>query len=200
MVMCLIIMAVVVAADQITKWLAVTYLGSGTVSVIPHILGFSLTYNSGAVGGVFADSRWMFMIPSVIFIALLLYYLFRYKPKQNLVRVSISIIAGGGIGNMIDRVLAGEVTDFIDTPFIPWIAFEKSSSFPFFRCLGFVDYFPLWNIADGCIVVGGIILAVYVIVEMIREIKKEKSSAKPEESAGEPAGSEETENKPENPS
>ena len=138
--------AIIVASvilDQVTKWLAVINLkGGGSVSVIGEILHFTYVENKGAAFGMMEDSRWVFMVISVIAIGALLFYLIRFKPKSPLALISLSMIAGGGIGNMIDRVWLGYVVDFIYIKIID---------------------FAVFNVADSFVCVGTALLMVYIL-------------------------------------
>ncbi len=138
--------AIIVASvilDQVTKWLAVTNLkGEESVSIIGEILHFTYVENKGAAFGMMENSRWVFMVISVIAIGALLFYLIRFKPKSPLALISLSMIAGGGIGNMIDRVWLGYVVDFIYIKIID---------------------FAVFNVADSFVCVGTALLMVYIL-------------------------------------
>jgi signal peptidase II len=98
--------------------------------------------NRGAAFGMFSESRWVFMSASVIFIAVLIYVLKTVKIDNKLFNISVALILGGGIGNMIDRVFLGYVVDFIEFTFMD---------------------FAVFNIADSAISIGSVCLAVYFI-------------------------------------
>ena len=107
------IIAGVIALDQISKILVLKFLYEEQVEVISGVLNFTYVENRGMAFGMLADHRWVFMILSVVGIGLVAFYLFRYV-KTTLGRVSLALVVGGGIGNMIDRVFLGFVVDFID--------------------------------------------------------------------------------------
>ena len=97
-----------VAADQITKYIAVTALyEKGFVAVIGDFLGFELVENPGAFLGMFSGARWLFMIPSVAAIIILTVWMLRVKDPHPLFAISLSLFVCGGIGNMIDRISCG---------------------------------------------------------------------------------------------
>ncbi len=155
----MIIIVGVVALDQVTKRLAVAFLADGgSFEIIPGV--FQLTYveNRGAAFGMFADHRWIFMVISTLAIVGMLIYLWKFAPPSRWACVAISMIIGGGIGNMIDRVYLTYVIDFLD-----FCAFPKL-------------WVWVFNVADACVCVGGGILVVWCVVSMIWEMRAEKKA------------------------
>ena len=175
MIYCLIICAVVIILDQISKLIVIDTIPKGTViEVIEDI--FNLTYieNTGAAFGMLSDHRWVFMIISVVAIALILFYLWKEKPKSLWIKTPLAFILGGGIGNMIDRTFRPGVVDFIDADFVqyPQVSFDGGFSI-------ILTDFPIFNIADCFITVGCVMLIVYLLfVELPNEAKLEKEKAK----------------------
>lgn len=149
--------------DQLTKWLVVNCLNLQKPFVIwEGVLRFSYVENTGAAFGSFSEQRWVFMVISTVAIAGLLIYLWRWPPDSKLACVAISMIAGGGLGNMVDRIFLGYVVDFIDF------------------CL-FPEIWPwVFNVADAFVCVGGAILFVWCIVSMVAEAKAKKQPSKAE--------------------
>ncbi len=133
-----------VLLDIVTKYLVVRLLVplKNSVTVIPHVLSFTYVENRGAAWGMFADSRWIFMLLSAFLIVFLICFIKFSKIRHPLFTVAASLVLGGGIGNMIDRVFIGSVVDFIKADFVD---------------------FPVFNIADSCVVVGVVLMAVYII-------------------------------------
>lgn len=153
------IIAVVILSDQVSKALVVAYLYEGQKELIPGVLQFTYVENRGMAFGLLSDHRWVFLVLSTLGILAIGYYLFRYA-KTTLFRVSLSLIVGGGIGNMIDRVARGFVVDFID-----FCAFPNLWSWVF-------------NVADAAVTVGGVVFAVGLIFEVVAEYRnKEKAPA-----------------------
>ncbi len=134
----------VVVLDLLTKYLTVQFLAplNYDVVIIPRVLSFSYVENKGAAFGILANNRWIFMVLSVILIVAIILVLKYSKISHPLFVFSASMILGGGIGNMLDRIFLGYVVDFIKVTFID---------------------FPVFNIADCSVVVGTILLAVYII-------------------------------------
>lgn len=155
MILLIAIMVGIVALDQLTKWLAVIYLQPvDTVPIWQDVLHLTYAENRGAAFGIFSNSRWIFMVFSTVAIVGLLIYLIFFRPKSRYVQITLALIIGGGIGNMIDRILLGYVIDFIDFTLIN---------------------FAIFNVADSFVTVGAFMLMGYLIADMVREQKHEKS-------------------------
>lgn len=160
-VMVIAVIAATVILDQISKILVLAYLYGEQVTLIEGVLRFTYVENRGMAFGLLADHRWVFLICSVIGIALMAFYLFRYVTRTPS-RVGLALVIGGGIGNMIDRVRLGFVVDFID-----FCAFD----------------FWVWvfNVADAAVTVGAVIFALDLIIELVGEMKKQKGAKTGEE-------------------
>jgi len=171
MLFCIIVTALVVLLDQISKIIVVSTIPEGhLIEVIRGV--FNLTYieNKGAAFGMLSNHRWVFMVISILAIAGILFYLWKEKPKSYWIKAPLAAILGGGIGNMIDRTFRPGVVDFIDADFVqyPVVSFEGGFSVH-------LEDFPIFNIADCFITVGCVTLIVYLLfVELPREAKAEK--------------------------
>lgn len=136
----LVLIAALVGADQLTKYLAESYLQYGRpVEVLPF-LNWTLLYNPGAAFSFLSDAggwqRWFFLIISVVASVIFFAWLLRLPKEQTLMRYSLALILAGALGNLIDRALLGYVVDFIS---VHWQS----------------EYFyPAFNIADSAITVG----------------------------------------------
>jgi signal peptidase II len=111
--------------------------------------------------GMLKDHRWVFMVFSTIAIVALAVYLFRFRPESRWMQISMAFIIGGGIGNMIDRIFLGYVVDFIDFTLIN---------------------FAVFNVADSFVCVGAGMMILYLIIDLVREIKLEKAKKAEEQS------------------
>ena len=125
-----------IALDQLTKWLAVTYLKP--VYIFPlfdGVLQLRFETNTGAAFGMFGEpnQRWIFMLISTIAIVAMAAYLFLGISEGKLSGVALALLISGGIGNMIDRVALGYVVDFIDFCLIDFAVFNGADSFV---CIG----------------------------------------------------------------
>lgn len=143
--------------DQLTKWLVVTYLKP--VEYIPLIkIGetewLNLTYceNTGMSFSMLEGQRFILIALPIILIALVEWYIFSGKVKTKPEFFALAALAGGGLGNLIDRVFLGYVVDFIDVKIIN---------------------FAIFNFADICAVLGGIFTVIFFLLEDSRNNKKE---------------------------
>ena len=152
------IIALVVALDQISKALVLTYLFEGQLQLIPGVLHFTYVENRGMAFGMLSDQRWVFMVLSVVGIGLVGFYMFRYV-KGGFGKTALALIIGGGIGNMIDRVALGYVVDFID-----FCAFPQLWTWVF-------------NIADAAICVGAALFILHLLIELVHEMTKKSATA-----------------------
>ena len=151
-------MGALVVVDQVTKLMAVKLLTPGTsVDVVPGVFRFTYVENRGAAFGMLSEHRWVFMLISVIAIGALIFYLWKFRPDSPLGCIALSMIAAGGVGNMLDRSYLGYVIDFLD-----FCAFPKIWPWVF-------------NFADACVCVGGALLVLYLIISSIEDYKKEKA-------------------------
>ena len=155
----------VIALDQISKALVLKLLYEGHVVLIPGVLDFTYVENRGMAFGLLADHRWVFMVLSVLGIALVGFYLYRFV-SSTLGRVSLALVIGGGIGNMIDRISLGFVVDFIDF------------------CL-FDFWVWVFNVADAAVCVGAALFALDLILEMVKECKKSRNGSEKPQNDGE---------------
>ena len=132
----------VVAADQLTKYLVRANMDLG--QSIPHTGFVRLTYatNTGGAFGLFANQTFLLALAAVIAIAALVLYLRYLPPSSRLLKVGLGLLLGGAVGNLIDRVRLGEVTDFID-----------------------IGAWPVFNLADSAIVVGTVLIVFYLLFE-----------------------------------
>jgi signal peptidase II len=133
--------AVLLILDQLTKWWsATTFPLNGEGRYI--FLGFHFTYvqNTGAAFGIFQDGTLpLGILSAVVATALVAYLIVRGKTTPVLQRYALASILAGAVGNMIDRFRLGYVIDFIH-----------------FNVPGFS--FPVFNVADSCVVIGAILL------------------------------------------
>ena len=150
----LLVSAGVIVIDQLTKWLCVTYLKPvDSVTLIPSFLRLTYVENRGAAFGSFTEHRWVFMVISTVAIIGVTVYLLGFCEQNRLLRCSLALVIGGGIGNMIDRIVLGYVIDFIDF-------------------CGIWAY--VFNGADSAVCIGAGLMLLYVILEIVREARAAK--------------------------
>ena len=139
----LIITAVMVAADIITKHFASAFLKNGaSVPLIKDV--FHLTYceNTGGAFSIFSGNPYLLAGVSLAVIVGAAVYVIVKKPRSHILLTSISMIAAGGLGNIIDRITKGYVVDFFD-----------------FRLINFA----IFNVADIFVCLGMALLVIYVL-------------------------------------
>lgn len=147
---CLIIILIIVV-DQIVKYLSVVFLKP--VSTIPVWDGvFHLTYceNTGAAFSIFEGARWFFIIITSLFVIFILFLVFSDRVQSVVGSYLLSVVAAGGIGNLIDRIYQGYVVDMFD-----------------FRLINFA----IFNVADIAVTCGGIAFVILYFVKKGEIIK-----------------------------
>lgn len=141
--LCIIIIVASIALDQYTKFLANNNLSAiDTYPVINNVFHLTFVKNRGAAFGILQNQRWFFITITFVIILVIIYYLLRHKPDNKLMLVSLAMIIGGAVGNLIDRIRLGYVIDFFD-----------------FRLINFA----VFNVADSFIVVGTILFSYYLL-------------------------------------
>ena len=148
----------VIVLDLASKWLAESSLSLyQQVPVINGLFSFTLAYNPGAAFSFLSDAggwqRWFFIAIAVGVSVMLIIWLARLPRDKWLEPVALSLILGGALGNLYDRIVHGHVVDFI---LVHW---EQQW------------FFPAFNIADSAITVG----AAMLIVDMFRPGKSKAS-------------------------
>ncbi|HBM81782.1 MAG: signal peptidase II [Clostridiales bacterium] len=139
----LMIIFSIVFLDRITKRLAVVYLKPvGSIPLIKNIFHLTYAENKGAAFSILQNQRWFFISVTIVFIFFAMYYLFLHKNENIILKIGLSMVIGGAIGNLIDRIIPGYVVDFFD-----------------FRAVNFA----IFNVADCGIVIGSILLGYYLI-------------------------------------
>lgn len=139
----MILILFIFAADQATKAVVSNALPlGGSHPVIEHFFYITHIVNHGAAMGMFQNGRF-FLIPMTILIALVMTF-YLIKSKQFLLRLTLSLILGGALGNLFDRIVKGGVVDFLDFRF------------------GAFDFW-IFNVSDIFVVTGTILFAIYLI-------------------------------------
>lgn len=149
-----------VGIDRLTKWLVASNLElNNTIHIIKvgdtEVLNIYYCLNNGAAFSKLSGQTILLIVITSIVILGLLFLMVTKRVKRPVYMAAVSLIIGGGIGNLIDRIFNnGLVIDFID-----------------FRIINF----PIFNFADICAVCGAGLLMVMVIVDEVREKKKKKT-------------------------
>ena len=175
MLVWILVIAAVVILDQVSKIIMMRIIPNegDYITIIKGFFGgedfFRLSHvrNTGAAFGMFSaeNERWIFIVISIIGIAALIFYLFKFRPKSKWACAAISMIIGGGIGNMIDRCfrvgdVGGEQRHYV---------------------FDFIDFKGIWsyvfNVADAFVCIGAGILIIWCVYSLIVDIKNDKKKA-----------------------
>ena len=135
--------AVLVVVDQVVKyWVLNTIPLGGHVPFIPHIVELTYVQNTGAAFSMFSKYTWMLTVISLVMSVVLAAALWKNFFRHPLGKLPITLLLAGAVGNLIDRMARGFVVDMFNVLFM---------------------HFAVFNVADICVVVGGIAGALYYL-------------------------------------
>ena len=138
-----LIVVFLVVIDQLVKWWVRAAIPLGqSIPFIPYLMDLNYVQNTGAAFSVFSQHTWLLTLISLAGSALLAFLLWKNYFPGWMGKLSLSLVLAGAVGNLIDRALAGYVTDMFQTTFIN---------------------FAVFNVADICVCCGGALLVVYVL-------------------------------------
>ena len=142
------IIGTVILLDQISKYIVQQNAAAiGQMEIIPNFLYLRYIKNTGAAWSMLSNHTMLLTLISVVEIGILVYFLLDVrKKKQTLYRIALSLMIGGAIGNLIDRVSFQYGRDFIDTYIFGYD-------------------FPVFNIADSALCIGAFLLIVILLFE-----------------------------------
>lgn len=166
----LFIAAVLVGTDQLTKWLIVSNMQlHDKINLIKfgdtEVLNIYYCTNNGSAFSMMSGRTGFLIFISSATIILFTAAILLQKIKKTSLVYAVSLVIGGGAGNLIDRVFNnGHVVDFIDVRIIN---------------------FAIFNFADICAVVGGFLICLLVLIDEIKAGKAKKSQSGEQESNGE---------------
>lgn len=142
MIIAFIVAVLLAVGDQLIKLLVVNTLKTGdTVSILNGLVEFFYCENEGMAFGMLQNGRWIFVTFTLAIIIGLVVYTIKTKPESKFFLASLSLIIGGGLGNLVDRIFYGYVIDYIQLSF----------------------FSPVCNFADYCITAGTVMLVIYVL-------------------------------------
>ena len=157
MIISIIAAVILVIIDQITKYIAIVKLKPiGNITFIKGFMDFTFVQNRGAAFGILNGRTWLLLLLAVT-ICIVMVVIIKKLPhtkEYGYLRTSLIVILAGAVGNIIDRLVRGYVTDFFE--------------FTFFR-------FPVFNMAEIYVVIGTIMMACIVLF-VIKEDKEVKGS------------------------
>jgi signal peptidase II len=134
--------ALIVAADQVTKYAVVHYLVAHKAVTLTPFLNLVLVYNPGAAFSFLSDADgWQrgFFITSALVASAWIVYLLRRYPHERRFALALALVLAGAVGNVIDRIFVGAVIDFVDVHAFGW-------------------HWPAFNVADSAITCGAVLL------------------------------------------
>ena len=139
-----IVAALAVVLDQVSKSIVVNRLMPvSEAEFIPGFIGFRYCENTGAAFGMMKGFRWVFIVLSTVaIIGSIIYLIARRGTVHPLTGLALAMIAGGGVGNQIDRIVNGYVVDFIEFQFVD---------------------FAIFNVADSFVTVGAVLVIISVV-------------------------------------
>ena len=145
--------AALVAIDQLVKYLVRANIPlGGNVPFIPYLLDLTYVQNTGAAFSMLRSHTWLLTLTYAVVVLAMCALIVRGFFKNRLGRFSAALVLAGGMGNLVDRVLFGFVTDMFQTTFME---------------------FAVFNVADCCITVGVPLLFLYVWLYVGKDEKKE---------------------------
>lgn len=169
----IIVLAVILAADQLVKyWSETTLTPLGTsMPVIDGVFQFTSAHNTGAAWGMLPGKKWFFLVLTVLVCAFLVVFLVRYRKRMTVLsRVTLSLLLAGALGNFIDRAVLSYVRDMFDFCLIN---------------------FPIFNVADSALTVGCCLLAIDVLFMKERSLFElpfaKKDAERPEAAPAQPS-------------
>ncbi len=135
----------VIALDQLTKIIASNMLQMHQSIAVFPLFNFTLAHNTGAAFSFLSDAggwqRWFFTLIAITVSAVIALWLKRLRGEQPWLSIALTLILGGAIGNVWDRMTLGYVIDFLDFYYGEW-------------------HWPAFNVADSAITVGAVMLAI----------------------------------------
>jgi signal peptidase II len=159
-----LIASLIVALDQWTKYLVRSRLELGEIwAPIPALAPYVRIVhwnNTGAAFGLLPSASLVFTVVAIIVSIAIIYYFPRVPGSQPILRLALALQLGGAVGNLIDRLLLGTVTDFVS-----------------------IVTFPVFNVADSCISIG---VALLVAAMWVEERRQKAGAASEGEVPGEP--------------
>lgn len=143
-----------VVVDQVVKYLVRVHIPLyASVGFLPGVMDLTYVQNTGAAFSLLSEHTWVLTLLSAVVSVGILIVMAKGIFDDRLGRLSLALLLGGAVGNLIDRALLGFVTDMFETTFV---------------------HFAIFNVADIGVVVGGILLCLHVIFAFGKGWKGEK--------------------------
>ncbi len=137
-----IIIAIIFATDQLSKYLVLANMEHGqSLPILDGVFHLTFVKNTGAAFSNFQDQRWgLIVITTIVLIVLIIFFVRNIHKEHWSLLLATSLIIGGGLGNLLDRIILGYVVDMFD-----------------------FQFWPVFNIADIAVVTGCCLLILNVI-------------------------------------
>lgn len=138
---CSLLAVAIVALDQISKALvrAAIPLG-GYAKLLPGVMHFTYVQNTGAAFSSLMGQRWLLVALTAVFLAVMVLIFVKKWISHPFGLICLAAVAGGGVGNLIDRIRFGYVTDMFATDFIDFAVFNVADIFIVGGCIGLFVY------------------------------------------------------------
>jgi len=154
----LLVTILVLLADQGTKILVEKRMELGqSIPVVGNFLRLTFIRNAGGAFGIFLGGGWLYLVASIVAIFLIFYYLRRMSATGVWPRISLAMILGGALGNLVDRLRYGTVTDFLDFG------------------IGRLRW-PVFNLADAAVTVGIVVFLLSLLLKKAEDRGENKAS------------------------
>ena len=149
-----ILLAVCIGGDQLLKWWVTSHLDVGqSAPLLPGIVRLTRLHNTGAAWSSFSGKTGLLAAVTIVLMAAVVYLVVKKIVRHPLGLTSAMLVLGGGAGNMIDRLCRGYVVDMFDLQLFSY---------------------PVFNLADCCVVVGAILGGIYYLFLFEKYDKKKK--------------------------
>ena len=137
--------------DQISKVLVVRLIDiNSSIELIKNFFYLTYTHNTGAAFSILTGKRIFLILIAVVILIIIFNYLRKNKIESKVEKIAFSLIIGGSVGNLLDRIIRGYVIDFLD-----------------FKIFGY--NYPIFNLADTFIVIGVFLLLIVTLTR--KEVK-----------------------------
>ena len=147
----IILSIILLAIDQISKILITNVMDINVgIELIKDFFYLTYTHNTGAAFSILTGKRIFLILIAIIILIIIFNYIRKNKVEGKIEKMAFSLIIGGSIGNLLDRIIGGYVVDFLD-----------------FKIFGYD--FPIFNLADTFIVIGVFLLLIITVTR--KEVK-----------------------------
>ena len=168
----IIVTILLVLADQLSKTLVAIYLLPGaSIPVLGEFLRITFVQNPGGVFGTRLGNQNFYTLISILAIGVTLWFFFKIKAEEVILRFGLCLVLGGAVGNLIDRFRFGQVVDFLDFDFFNINLPPRDILL--FRFPGIsLDRWPVFNFADSFILIGMVLIIIHLLFIQDRKLNE----------------------------